>query len=62
MGLQQLVKTLPRILGMGEISEQAERMSEDSQLEGLKVIPPHDERVVAHGDLESRRYDRVDSA
>ena len=37
---------------MGEASEHAERMSEDSQLEGLKVLPPQDvKQIEAYGDL-----------
>ena len=52
MRLKHLGKTLPRTLEMGETSEQAGRKSEDSQLEGLKVLPPHDvEQIVARGDL-----------
>ena len=48
MRLKHLEKTIPRTLEMGETSEQAGRMSEDSQLEGLKVLPPHDvEQIVA---------------
>ena len=34
---------------MGEATEQAEKANEDSQLEGLKVLPPQDvKQIGAH--------------
>ena len=42
MRLKHQGEILPGALEKGEASEQVVKMSDDPQLEGLKVLPPHD--------------------